>query len=425
MPPDLFPSPPTPPLAPLGRRDRLARRALAWPLGKLETGVLTIRDADGTQRFGNPDPTDGLAARITVFDPAFYARTLLGGSVGAAESFMDGDWRCDDLAAFFRILARNERAVIAVETRVSRITWPLRRVRHALHRNTQRGSRRNVSAHYDLGNEFYELFLDPTLTYSSAVVEHPDVSLEVAQRAKYDRICRKLALGPDDHLLEIGSGWGGMAIHAARHFGCRVTTTTISREQLGGAQRRVAAAGLADRVEVIFEDYRRLRGTFDKLVSIEMVEAVGHRYLPEYLRVCGARLKPDGLMCLQAITTPDQRYRLSLHNTDFIKAYIFPGGQLPSLEAILAGARKTTDLRVVHIEDIGPHYAWTLRRWREAFYKNLDAVREIGFSEAFIRMWEFYLASCEGAFAERYVGNAQIVFAKPGARRAPILGALS
>ncbi len=411
-------------VSPLRASARLARRAITWSLGRIAEGEIALSDADGVHRFGRASPGFPCKAQITVLDGAFYRRAALGGSVGAAESYMDGEWSCDDLSAVFRVLARNESAALGIESKTSWATRPIRKIAHSLHRNSARGSRRNIAAHYDLGNDFYSLFLDPTLTYSCAVFESPDVSLEEAQRAKYERICRKLVLSADDHLLEIGSGWGGMAIHAATHHGCRVTTTTVSRKQHAVATRRVVEAGLGDRVTVLLEDYRGLRGDYDKLVSIEMIEAVGHRYLETYFRVCSERLRPGGLMCLQAILTSDQRYRFSLRNSDFIKAYIFPGGQLPSIEAISNAARRATDFRMIHLEEIGEHYAETLRHWREAFYKNLGRVRDLGFPETFVRMWEYYLACCEGAFEERYVGDAQILLAKPGARRAPVLGAL-
>jgi cyclopropane-fatty-acyl-phospholipid synthase len=419
------PFPPARSLAPLGPAARVARKALAWSLRNIAEGELVLVDAEGAHHFGKARSGFPCRAEITVYDGAFYTRAATGGSVGAAESYMDGQWTCDDLAALFRVLSRNEAAVLGIESKTSWVTRPLRALLHALHRNSTRGSRRNIAAHYDLGNEFYSLFLDPTLTYSCAVFESPDASMEEAQRSKYERICQKLALSPEDHLLEIGSGWGGMAIHAATRHGCRVTTTTVSREQYHLTNKRVGEAGLSDRITVLLEDYRKLRGHFDKLVSIEMIEAVGHRYLETYFRVCSDRLKPGGLMCLQAILTSDQRYRFSLRNSDFIKAYIFPGGQLPSIDAITNATRRATDFRLIHVEEIGAHYAETLRRWRELFYKNLESVRELGFPESFVRMWEFYLASCEGAFEERYVGNAQMLFAKPAARRAPVLGALT
>jgi len=404
--------------------DRQSRRAFAKALAGLREGRLILSDPLGEQSFGAETEAFPVRARVEVRDPRFYRRSLFAGSVGCAESYMDGDWACDDLAALFRVLSRNHETLLSVEHR-RWVAKSFRRLAHTWRRNSLTGSRRNIAAHYDLGNEFFELFLDPSLTYSCAVFERSEASVEEAQHAKYDRICRKLQLTGEDEVLEIGTGWGGFALHAAGHYGCRVTTTTVSERQYERARERVAAAGLSDRIELLFEDYRRLRGRFDKLVSIEMIEAVGHRYLDRYFEVCSERLKPGGMMLIQAITTPDQRYEDSRRSVDFIKTYIFPGGQLPSLQAILSATQRATDLRLIHLEEIGAHYAETLHRWREMFYKNLERVRELGYPETFVRMWEFYLASCEGAFRERFVGDSQIVFAKPGARRSPILGQLT
>jgi cyclopropane-fatty-acyl-phospholipid synthase len=300
-----------------------------------------------------------------------------------------------------------------------------RTLAHRARRNTVAGSRRNIKAHYDLGNEFYRLFLDDTLTYSCGIFEREESSLREASVAKYDRICRKLALSPADRVLEIGTGWGGFAIHAAAQCGCRVTTTTISDRQHELAAERIAAAGLADRITLLKTDYRDLTGTFDALVSIEMIEAVGHHFLDDFFRVCGRRLKPDGQMLLQAITIRDQVFDWHKRNVDFIKRYIFPGSCIPSIAAISDAVARATDLRMVHLEDITTHYATTLRRWRENFFANLDQVKALGFPDAFIRMWEFYLCYCEGGFAERYLGDVQVLFTKPMCRREPILPALT
>ncbi|MEJ2132889.1 MAG: cyclopropane-fatty-acyl-phospholipid synthase, partial [Gammaproteobacteria bacterium] len=357
--------------------DRRARSLVARALGSLREGQLIVADALGEQRFGTSSEEFPITARLEVREPAVYRRTLWGGSVGAGESYMDGDWVCSDLSALFRIMARNQETLRSME----RHGWAVRsarRLAHALRANSLHGSRRNIAAHYDLGNSFFELFLDASLTYSSAVFENENATMEEAQIAKYDRICHKLELGPEDEVLEIGTGWGGFALRAAGHFGCKVTTATVSRQQFERARERVADAGLAERVRVIFEDYRRLRGRFDKLVSIEMIEAVGHRYLERYFRACSERLKPHGMMLVQAITVPDQRYERSRRGVDFTKAYIFPGGQVPSLHAMLSATRRVTDLRMIHLEEIGAHYAETLRRWREKFYKNLERVRELG-----------------------------------------------
>jgi cyclopropane-fatty-acyl-phospholipid synthase len=295
-----------------------------------------------------------------------------------------------------------------------------RRLGHWLNRNSRAGSRRNVAAHYDLGNELFELFLDPTLNYSCALFEPEDASLEAASVAKMDAICAKLELSPADHLLEIGTGWGGLAIHAARHYGCRVTTTTISREQHRLATERVRAAGLGDRVTLLLEDYRELSGRYDKLVSVEMVEAVGHQYLDDYFRRTGELLEPHGLMLLQAITIREEHYRQALASVDFIKRHVFPGSFIPSVSTLTGSLARTTDLYLLHLQDIGPHYATTLRHWRERFMARRDEAAALGYPESFARMWEFYLSYCEGGFLERALGNVQMLLAKPAARRAAL-----
>lgn len=406
--------------------DRAARRILHSALSQFRVGSLILRDMDGVIAFGGrSNNSGGLSATVDISDPRFYAACMLDGTLGAGEAYMQGWWRCDNLADLIRLFVLNREAMRAVDSGVSRLLLPAHRVLHWLERNTRDGSRRNIAAHYDLGNEFFSLFLDPSMMYSSAVFERLDMTLEEAQAAKLDRICRKLRLGPDHHVLEIGTGWGGFAIHAAANFGCRVTTTTISREQAKLARERIVARGLEDRITVIERDYRDLRGSFDRLVSIEMVEAVGQQFLDTYVRTCASLLKPDGVMALQAITIGDRDYARSLRHVDFIQKHIFPGSFIPALGAIHASLSRVGDLRVIHTEDFGPHYARTLRCWREAFMTRLGDVRAMGFDDRFCRMWEFYLAYCEGAFAERHIGVSQIVLAKPEARLAPILGGLA
>lgn len=287
---------------------------------------------------------------------------------------------------------------------------------HFFNRNTKEGSRNNISAHYDLGNGFFTLFLDQSMMYSSAIYPQCDASLAEAAEFKLQRVCEKLQLKPQDHLLEIGTGWGGLAIYAATHYGCRVTTTTISREQYDFACARIKSLGLEDRIKVLFDDYRDLQGQFTKLVSIEMIEAVGHEHYDQYFSTCSALLAPDGLMLIQAITIADQRYEQAKKSVDFIQRYIFPGGSLPSIAVIAESIKRNTDLTIVQMEDIGEHYAQTLKHWREAFLAKLEQVRAQGFDERFIRMWEFYLCYCEGGFMERSIGTAQLLFAKPGYR---------
>jgi cyclopropane-fatty-acyl-phospholipid synthase len=403
---------------------RISRRALLGALAKLRRGVLRIEDEHGVREFGAPCADFPEPVRLEVRDATFWPAIVLGGSVGGGHSYVRGDWRTSDLTGLLRMMLQNESVMRGFDGGLGRLGESLRRVAHRLRRNDLLGSRRNIRAHYDLGNDFFALFLDPTLTYSAGIFERESSTLEEASVAKYERICRKLALGPDDRLLEIGTGWGGFALHAARTRGCRVTTTTISPAQREVALERVAAAGLRERVSVLLEDYRELRGRFDKLVSIEMIEAVGHQYFDAFFRTCAARLESHGLMALQAILIADGLYESARRGVDFIKAYIFPGGCLPSLAEIGKSLARACDLRLVHLEDLTPHYARTLRAWRERFLENRAAIAKLGYSAEFQRMWEFYLCYCEAGFAERRTASAQLVLAMPGARNAPILGAL-
>ena len=408
------------------RLQRLLREALVRRLRKVEHGALTLQDPcfdeGAALRFG--DPSAETEARIFVRSPGFYSALAARGAVGGAESYIDGEWGSDDLAAVIRVLARNASVAEGLNGGSARLARAGLHLFHRLHRNTRRGSRRNIAAHYDLGDDFYELFLDPTLTYSSGVFERPNATMEEASVAKYERLCRKLDLSADDHVLEIGTGWGGFAIHAARTRGCRVTTTTISENQFAVARRRVQEAGLSSRVEVCRRDYRDLTGTYDKLVSIEMIEAVGAEYLEEFFAVCDQRLAADGVMALQAITIPDRDFEAHCNSVDFIKRYIFPGGNLVSIGAMGQAAAAAGELRVTHLEDLAPHYAETLRRWRDRFSENLEKVAALGFDEKFQRMWEFYLCYCEGGFDERQIGLVQVVLEKSGTRRPALLGAL-
>jgi cyclopropane-fatty-acyl-phospholipid synthase len=400
--------------------DGLAARAVHQRLAGLAHGQITLVDGASHQRYGQRTALCPLSVTVHVHDPRFYSDIAFGGSIGAGEAYMQGYWSVNDLTALVRILLQNRDVLDGMENGLARLTVPLQKTLHWLNRNTREGSQRNIAAHYDLGNEFFALFLDPTMMYSSALFTHPTMSLEAAQLARLDHICRKLDLTPRDHLLEIGTGWGGMAIYAAQHYGCRVTTTTISQEQFKLASERVRAAGLEDRVTVLLKDYRDLDGQYDKLVSIEMIEAVGHDFYDTYFGKCGALLKPDGLMLLQAITIADQRYDAARKSVDFIQRYIFPGSCIPSVTAMNDSITRASDLKLAHLEDIGPHYATTLRLWRENFFRNIEAVRALGYPEDFIRMWEFYLCYCEGGFAERALGDVHMLLAKPHNRRAPI-----
>jgi cyclopropane-fatty-acyl-phospholipid synthase len=391
---------------------RLVKRAVIGRLDALTYGSLTLIDGAEHRRFGQTRAGEPHVT-LTILDPAAWTDVAFAGGLGAGEAYMTGHWRCDNLTGLVRLFLRNPQVLYGLNRGLGRLMSPLHRVWHALRRNTLEGSRRNITAHYDLGNALFELFLDDTMMYSCAVFEHRQASLREASLAKLDRVCRKLDLQPGDHLLEIGTGWGGLALHAARRYGCRVTTTTISREQYRLACERVAQAGLSDRVTVLCEDYRRLTGQYDKLVSIEMIEAVGHAWFDTYFETCSRLLRPDGLMLLQAITIDDRRYAAAKRSVDFIQRYIFPGGSLPSVAVIGAAVARNTDMRLVQLEDIGPHYATTLRHWRERFLARLDAVRALGYPEAFIRMWEYYLCYCEGGFRERAIGTVQALLAKP------------
>ncbi|WP_111641742.1 SAM-dependent methyltransferase [Marinimicrobium alkaliphilum] len=394
----------------------LAKRLLIKTLGHMEQGCLRLHEGDECHEFGERADQADLVADIHVHDPQAYSDVAFGGSVGSGEAYMSGYWSSPNLSAVTRIFVRNLRALDKMDTSQSLLGKALLKGFHWLNRNTREGSRRNISAHYDLGNDFFKLFLDPTMMYSSAIYPSADADLNTAAEYKLQRICEKLELNADDHLLEIGTGWGGMAIYAARHYGCRVTTTTISREQRDYALAAVKAEGLEDRITVLFDDYRDLQGRYDKLVSVEMIEAVGHDHFGIYFDTCSRLLNDSGKMLIQAITIADQRYDQSRKSVDFIQRYIFPGGSLPSVSRIADLVRKKTDLVMVHFEDIGEHYARTLADWRERFHAQVSTVREQGFDDRFIRMWEFYLCYCEGGFRERSIGTGQLVFAKPGYR---------
>jgi len=389
----------------------LAKRAVTARLANLRHGRLTLRDGKVSRIWG---ADSGPWLSIVVHDPRFYSAVAFGGSVGAGEAYADGWWTTNDLTGVVRLLLKNRDVLDGMETGWAWLAQPLRRIAHALNANTKRGSKRNIGAHYDLSNEFFELFLDDTMTYSCGVFERPDATLHEAQVAKYARIAALLELSPEDHVVEIGTGWGGFAIHAASTFGCRVTTTTISEEQYTEAVRRIAAAGLSDRVTVLKQDYRDLRGTYDKLVSIEMIEAVGHEYFDTYFAKCAELLAPDGRAVVQAITIADNRYEAARREVDFIKRHIFPGSCIPS-RAVLGASSASAGLTMVQGDEIGLHYAETLRRWRIAMHANADRVAALGFDARFQRLWEFYFCYCEGGFLERAIGTAQLVLGKPAA----------
>lgn len=406
----------------LGAIDSFLRQQLLGQMRGLRHGRLVLQDACGTVELGDPASSHpDLQIHVEVLDPDFYRAVARNGSVGAGESYMDGQWRCDNLVGLIQLLVRNRDLLDGMESGLARLGGMAMRGWHALRRNTRDGSRRNIAAHYDLGNDFFSLFLSPDLMYSSAIWTEPTDTLEDASARKLERICRKLDLKPTDRVIEIGTGWGGFALYAATHYGCHVTTTTISREQHALASARVADAGMDAHVTLLLEDYRDLDGQYDKLVSIEMVEAIGAPYLDVYFGKLGSLLKPDGLALVQAITIEDHRYAQALKSVDFIKRHVFPGSFIPSINALLAAKTRATDLALTQLEDFGSSYALTLQAWRERFMAQLPQVRGQGFDERFIRMWEFYLAYCEGGFRERSIGVAHLLMARPGNRRAALL----
>ena len=399
-----------------GRLDKLARHIVRSRLAAIEEGALTLLEGGKRETFGSKSEDFPQAVVIDILSPAFYSDVAFGGSVGSGESYIHGTWECDDLELLVRILLRNREVLDGIDSGIAIASRPLAKLFHWMNRNTRSGSRRNISAHYDLGNDFYRLWLDDEMMYSSAFFESSDMPLEEAAVAKLDRICRKLRLTASDNVVEIGTGWGGFAIHAAKRYGCHVTTTTISEQQHAYAQARIEEEGLADRITLLQRDYRDLDGQYDKLVSIEMIEAVGHEFLDTFFEKCSSLLKPRGEMLLQAITIADQRYDAARRSVDFIKRYVFPGGFLPSVTAMADSMTRKTSMRVIDIEDIGLHYALTLNHWRHRFFARLPKVRDLGFSSEFIRMWEYYLCYCEGAFNERAIGNVQLHAIGPQAR---------
>ncbi|MDV2901387.1 cyclopropane-fatty-acyl-phospholipid synthase family protein [Phytobacter diazotrophicus] len=388
------------------RNARVARWLLFRLLNGLRVGSLTLREGGQTYHFG--DTAAALRAEVQILSPVVYWRLLTGGSLAAAEAWMDGEWETHQLTPLLQILALNSQVLGKLESGFRLLGRPIERLRHWTRRNDRLQARENIAAHYDLGNLFYAQFLDEQLLYSSALFTAPDQDLASAQQAKMARLCEQLALTPDDHLLEIGTGWGAMAEYAARHYGCRVTTTTLSREQYTWAQARIHQAGLQDKVQVLLCDYRDLTGQFDKLVSIEMIEAVGKRYLPTFFRTCQTRLRAGGKMAIQAITIQDQRYSDYSKSVDFIQRYIFPGGFLPSITAMNNLMTRHTDFVVRNVFDMGPDYARTLAHWRQRFVQAWQEIEKMGFDERFRRMWLYYFGYCEAGFNARTISVVQL-----------------
>ena len=395
---------------PLTGIDAMVRKQVLGKLGKLRHGHLQLREAGECRAYG--DPAMPGFGTLTIMDGRFFGKLAFGGSVGAAESYMDGDWQSDDLVGLMRLLIRNRNLLDAMEGGSARFAGWMMQAAHALRRNTRSGSRKNIAAHYDLGNALFELFLDPSLMYSSAVFDREGMTLEQASQRKLQLICEKLELGADDHLIEIGTGWGGMAIYAAKHTGCRVTTTTISREQFDLAKARIEAEALQDRITLLLKDYRDLEGHYDKLVSIEMIEAIGHQFQDTYFAKCASLLKPGGKALIQAITIEDHRYQQALDSVDFIKRYIFPGSYIPCVSAMVTSAAKAGQLRLLDLQDIGDSYAKTIHAWRERFLAQETDVLALGYDRRFLRMWDFYLAYCEAGFLEQSISDVHLLFGK-------------
>lgn len=395
---------------------RIAQRLIYRQLDKIVNGEIIVRDGRDELYFGKTTDDFPHPVHITVTDNSFYIDVAFGGSSGSGEAYMKGSWKCSDLLSLIRIFLRNRHVLDAMDYRLTRLKGPLHKLGHMLNKNTKEGSKKNICAHYDIGNDLFKLFLDPTMMYSSAYFKHEDMSLSQASIAKLDLICQKLQLDKEDHLLEIGSGWGGLAIHAATHYGCRVTTTTISDEQYVLAQQLILDAGLDDRITLLKQDYRDLTGTYTKLVSVEMIEAIGHQYMNTYFDKCSSLLADDGIMLLQAITIADQYYESALKDVDFIKKFIFPGGFLPSVSTLCNSIATVTDMKLFHLQDIGPHYAKTLNAWRQRFFDNVNEIAKLGYPDEFVRLWDYYFCYCEGGFIERDIGTVQMLLTKQQCR---------
>ena len=406
-----------------GRLTKWLKPRLMAQLDTFRGGRITLIEGNQCHHLGQEGP---LQVTVVIRHSRAWKRLAFGGTVGAAESYMDGDWDADDLVALVRLFASNIEQVNAkMENGSARVAHWLLGAAYRLQRNSLSGSKRNIAAHYDIGNDLFSTFLDRLhWMYSSAVFPYPQASLEEASTYKLNLMLDKLDVQPEHHLLEIGTGWGGLAIHAAKTRGCRVTTTTISEEQYTHTQRRIYEEGLTDKITLLKQDYRELKGHYDRLISVEMIEAVGHQYLDTYLNKLDSLLTDDGQAMLQAITIRDQRFEDAKHEMDFIKRYIFPGGFLPSHHAMLSSVMRKTSMNVVALDEIGQHYARTLREWRHRFEASLEQVRKLGYDERFIRMWRYYLCYCEGGFIERSIGTCHLLLAKPAAKPIPLMGAL-
>jgi cyclopropane-fatty-acyl-phospholipid synthase len=392
----------------------MARKlVLGGQLNKLQKGRLIIREGEREFIFGQLGSNDEITATITVKSPRLYGDLAFGGSIGAGEAWMQGYWECDNLVNLVRLMVRNRDMLDDLEGPLTFFARPLRKLFHRVNRNTRRGARRNMCAHYDLGNDFFALWLDASMMYSCAIFEPAGISLDQAQQLRLEKVCRRLGLTDGDHLVEIGSGWGALAIYAAQHYGCQVTTVTISKEQYELAGQRIRASGLDGQITLLLQDYRDLQGQYDKLVSLEMIEAIGADQFDTYFAKCAELLKPGGRMLIQAITIEDDRFDEYRKDVDFIQRYIFPGGCVPSLREMKSSIARVSNLQVTRVDDIGLHYATTLNHWRSNFFTQVEQVRQLGYPETFIRMWEYYLCYCEGGFLERSISDVHLVAEQP------------
>ena len=394
------------------------KKIILKKFGQLQFGFLRILDGDEEFHFG--DDKSELKADVQIFSPEFYVFMGSGGLLGVTESYTAGYWQSNNLVSLIQIVIQNKDVMSQLDSGWARLFKPVNQYIHSFRQNSLDGSKKNILAHYDLSNEFYQLWLDETMTYSCGVFDNKSSTLEEASVEKLDRICRKLQLTDRDSVLEIGTGWGSFAIHAVKNYGCKVTTTTISDAQYELAKERINQEGLTDRIILLKDDYRKLTGQYDKIVSIEMIEAVGHEYVPVFFKIVSSLLKEDGLFVMQGITYNDQNFDVYKNSVDFIKKYIFPGSCLISVSQVTETMKKYTDLSIVHLEDITVHYARTLKIWRENFQSSIPSIKALGFSSAFIKMWDFYFVYCEAGFRERHIGDYQFVFSKPGAREIKI-----
>lgn len=398
----------------MNKRISLVKKLFLKLLGNIQHGSINLIDHDNHHFFFGMPTHHVPAVTININHPRTYINILTKGSIGAAESYMQGDWVTNDLTQLIEIVINNQLLFKKIETLFAKSFISILRIVNLLRHNNRARAKKNILAHYDLGNEFFQLFLDPTMMYSSAVYSSPDLSLESAAVNKLDEICNQLQLRSSNKIIEIGSGWGGFALHAAIHYGCKVTTTTISDQQYQYLKAKIDRLGLTDKITVLNQDYRHLEGQYDKLVSIEMIEAVGHRYFDLFFEKCNKLIKPGGDFFLQTITINDEAYERAKNEIDFIKKYIFPGGCLPSLYCIFQSVARKTQMQLQHARTLGQDYALTINAWLERYRQKKSAVQALGHSERFIRMWEFYFCYCIAAFKQKHISNYQILWKKKG-----------